>query len=325
MPGRGRGATRANLDSVTLLGAAPTSPSSTAATSEAPSREEQFRVAKAAQARAAAAAADASSKASSSASASSSKRGRRGRTGKWWHSLEDDDPISLEPLADLLYAPFAVEEGGGEEAGGKEFLFDGKILALYIMSTGVFENPLSRAPIERSDCQRLDQYLREHGLGAGKVLEAFDLQRMVKVKGLKGSGGGGGGAGGGGGGEEDAGAAAQAREARVIQREATTILTSLFEFQRYEPGMGGGGGGGGGGTGRNRMAYVKEGAPATLDSPKRDRTDHLAYKYKAKTVHKEGGLAVYVDERWGDTRERYERDDGRDEKDERDERDDERR
>ncbi len=44
------------------------------------------------------------------------KRGRGGRGGKtpakvvdkWWSSIEEDDPISLEPIADLSYEPINI-------------------------------------------------------------------------------------------------------------------------------------------------------------------------------------------------------------------------
>ena len=78
----------------------------------------------------------------------------KGRRRQWWHSLEDDDPISLEPLKELDYAPFHLDAGGG-----MKHYFDGRVLAYFIVSTASFMDPLSRDPLSRSDCVRLDKYV----------------------------------------------------------------------------------------------------------------------------------------------------------------------
>ena len=92
-------------------------------------------------------------------------RGRgRGRGGAvhapWWRTLEGDDPITLEPLCELAYPPFelAVDDS-------KRSYFDGRALAEYLTAARLFQNPLSRRPLERADCERLDAYIRRHKLG----------------------------------------------------------------------------------------------------------------------------------------------------------------
>jgi hypothetical protein len=47
----------------------------------------------------------------------------------------------------------------------KSSRFDGRALAEYLSAARLFQNPLSRRPLERSDCERLDAYIRKHKLG----------------------------------------------------------------------------------------------------------------------------------------------------------------
>ena len=139
----------------------------------------------------------------------------------WWQAPgalgergdECCDPISLEPLGELGYPPFGLWESG------KWHWFDGAVLATYLVSTATFANPLTRTPLAREDCRALDDYLNDHGLRASEKMEsvlvthAFDLLELTAR---------------GGGAEE------RAMVSRS-QREATTVLRSLFGFARYEP------------------------------------------------------------------------------------------
>ena len=54
---------------------------------------------------------------------------------KWWRTSTEVDPISLEPLSELDYPPFELGP----------HLFDGRVLAFYLVSTGTFLNPALRA------------------------------------------------------------------------------------------------------------------------------------------------------------------------------------
>jgi hypothetical protein len=47
----------------------------------------------------------------------------------------------------------------------KSSRFDGRSLAEYLSAARLFQNPLSRRPLERTDCERLDAYIRKHKLG----------------------------------------------------------------------------------------------------------------------------------------------------------------
>ena len=84
----------------------------------------------------------------------------------WWASLEDEDPVTLEPLASLLYPPFTL--------GASHF--DGLALAEYLCAARLMANPLTRQPLTRDDCERLDVYLAVHNPGetGGRVVEAFE-------------------------------------------------------------------------------------------------------------------------------------------------------
>ena len=65
---------------------------------------------------------------------------------KWWRTSTEVDPISLEPLSELDYPPFELGP----------HLFDGRVLAFYLVSTGTFLNPMSRDELSIDDCTALD-------------------------------------------------------------------------------------------------------------------------------------------------------------------------
>jgi hypothetical protein len=95
----------------------------------------------------------------------------------WWRKLQLDDPISLEPLSELEYPPFRLKLKASSVGGNDEHLFDGQVLAYFLVSTANFIDPLSREPLTRDDCRKLDEYLKQHGesivlLRAAVVLRA---------------------------------------------------------------------------------------------------------------------------------------------------------
>ena len=51
----------------------------------------------------------------------------------WWRSLQDCDPISLEPLRRLRVPPFDLPT---DEEALVSCWFDGKLLANYLVSSG---------------------------------------------------------------------------------------------------------------------------------------------------------------------------------------------
>ena len=157
--------------------------------------------------------------------------------GRWWEQLKEDDPISLEPLAELNYPPFPLMNEDGESSKVAT-QFDGRVLAQYLVSTGTFEHPITRRELTHSECASLDVYLTQHKLGQGKVAEAQSRKDEYKPD------------------------AEGNRGALGLQVEASTLLAALFENSnrhglqqsmrrsREEAEGGGGRGRGGGGRGR---------------------------------------------------------------------------
>jgi len=149
------------------------------------------------------------------------------------------DPISLDPLDKLQYPPFvlvvnAPAEGEPdlirfpktkEEAKGFDInqyhLFDGRVLAYYLVSQMQFIDPLNRRDLSTAELNHLDCYLKEYMLiprnrrknkkKVGVVMEAYKSKEQA-------------------GAVNEAGQAAQSEHARAdaMQRDATEILHALF-------------------------------------------------------------------------------------------------
>ena len=115
--------------------------------------------------------------------------------------LPDADPITLEPLCELSYPPFALE------TSDVPAYFDGQTLAHYIVSTGTFLNPMTRQALSRQDCLRLDAYLAEYGLKPARVADALSIQRQL---------------------------GSSAGRSELLRREATAVFHSIFDFERYQ-------------------------------------------------------------------------------------------
>lgn len=142
------------------------------------------------------------------------RRGARGRDnapvavqasptgGRWWESVADEDPISLEPIADLNYPPFSLTNDADSQATTH---FDGRVLAQYLVSTGTFEHPITRRELTHEECLSLDAYLALHKLGTGRVAEAHSRKDEYKPD------------------------AEGNRGALGLQVEASTLLEALFE------------------------------------------------------------------------------------------------
>mmetsp|Transcript_5059 Transcript_5059/g.12077 ORF Transcript_5059/g.12077 Transcript_5059/m.12077 type:complete len:481 (+) Transcript_5059:277-1719(+) len=121
----------------------------------------------------------------------------------WWRTADlGECPITLECFSTLGYPPFALYHPGkipttanGRNEGISAY-FDGLALASYIVSRGVFQNPLTRAELTAEDCRRLDRYLQAHcysgdaassatifrGSRVISVAEAFCLRNSVSVE-----------------------------------------------------------------------------------------------------------------------------------------------
>jgi len=142
------------------------------------------------------------------------------------------DPISLDPLKSLPYPPFALvieppyepiksfpptdiiqQTSSGSKSAVNAVnhlhLYDGRVLAYYLISQLQFIDPLNRRDLTRLELDALDQYLSRNKLGNAHVVKAYDYKGVTI---------------------STAGSEAQTAsgQARILQEEATSILNSLF-------------------------------------------------------------------------------------------------
>jgi hypothetical protein len=118
----------------------------------------------------------------------------------WWESMEEECPITLEPLRELAYPPFLLHR----------HYFDGIALASYMVSRGAFLNPLTREPLTWVDARQLDDYVRLYDTSTQSVhiSEAFGLHSNIQSK------------------------VGDARRAAYLRNEATAALCGLFVYRR---------------------------------------------------------------------------------------------
>jgi hypothetical protein len=129
----------------------------------------------------------------------------------WWETLDEECPITLEPVKSLPYPPFVLD---------KRQYFDGMALANYMISRGMFENPLTREPLTYADCKRLDDYLRLYipeNTRMAVCCEAFCLKQSVRVVSSS---------------NNDETDNAHSR-AQVLRGEAAAALVHLFVYGRH--------------------------------------------------------------------------------------------
>jgi hypothetical protein len=153
----------------------------------------------------------------------------------WWKNKESnlgDCPITLEALSTLPYPPFLLRQN----------YFDGLALASYMVSRGIFQNPLTREELTVQDCRRLDEYLEAYCYNDNinndynnnnnnsnhllllrgstrpkvSVTEAFALRNSIHVV-------------------ESSSSAASTTNAEALRNAATSALVGLFVYGNHRP------------------------------------------------------------------------------------------
>ena len=89
---------------------------------------------------------------------------------RWWAESRDCDPISLEPISALPYAPFRFSS--------QTNLYNGVLLASFLVSSSFpWYDPLTRRVISEADAVQLDDYLAENNQPPAGVGEAWRLAK----------------------------------------------------------------------------------------------------------------------------------------------------
>eukprot|EP00931_Biecheleriopsis_adriatica_P086899 TRINITY_DN61453_c0_g1_i1.p1 TRINITY_DN61453_c0_g1~~TRINITY_DN61453_c0_g1_i1.p1 ORF type:complete len:952 (+),score=224.66 TRINITY_DN61453_c0_g1_i1:264-2858(+) len=164
---------------------------------------------------------------------------------RWWQKLEGDCcPISLTSFEELTIDPFGLlgahaededslpaegiwgaiaEEMVRDDKGQSVHWFDGMFLASFLVSSGQLIDPVNRRPLSRGECKSLDEYLKSHGLPAVHVTDTFDLTQAVKSNR-----------------PQQASEGGDAARMAALEREAASMLRSLFDFRSAGIGAGSG-------------------------------------------------------------------------------------
>ena len=97
-------------------------------------------------------------------------------TERWWvrELATAEDPISLEPLRTLRCPPFHCRADLSLAHATPSDWFDGRVLAMYLVSTASFLHPISRRALTRDECVKLDEHVTVHQLCAAHVVRVFD-------------------------------------------------------------------------------------------------------------------------------------------------------
>lgn len=95
----------------------------------------------------------------------------------WWRSLpaSEECPVSLTRIRDLESEPFALTAcapGMVQSDDEPKHYFDAPALAMFLVSSSQFMNPVNRRPLELSECRKLDKHMGKTSL---RVADAFLL------------------------------------------------------------------------------------------------------------------------------------------------------
>lgn len=131
-------------------------------------------------------------------------KGARKKNKRWWAELDGECPISLAPLEELPSPPFGLAAEGSSSL----HYFDARFLAMFLLSSCDFIDPVNRRALSLEECEDLDVHLqRYHSEECGESVA--DALRLFQLH----------------------GAGRSASNLHGVQREATAVLQHLFRFR----------------------------------------------------------------------------------------------
>eukprot|EP00960_Hanusia_phi_P022844 675204-Hanusia_phi.AAC.14 len=94
---------------------------------------------------------------------------------KWWKLLQEDDPISLEPISQLRYEPFDLK--ANDDISVPFLIRSGE--SCNMLDGRLTERASSRRPITKDDCEALDRHLAACRLKKVGVKEVFEFRERL--------------------------------------------------------------------------------------------------------------------------------------------------
>ena len=127
--------------------------------------------------------------------------------------------INCDEKDSIASAIRSNEKTKDEKNNEQIHLFDGKVLAFYLVSQLQFIDPLNRRDLTREEVKNLDDYLKRHRIKQTSVLEAYDNRGVnINTAGISGQ-------------------TSQGR-AQILQRQAQELLNSLFQHNTMQQNQG---------------------------------------------------------------------------------------
>lgn len=143
-----------------------------------------------------------------------SKRQQQILEQQWGSKIPLEDDSDSNKNNDKLTDDDQNKKADTAKNDGHFHLFDGQVLAYYLVSQLQFIDPLNRRDLTREEIINLDNYLQRHKIKHTSVLEAYDSKGVTL---------------------SSAGVSGQTRDGRaeILQQEAQILLNALFENNSY--------------------------------------------------------------------------------------------
>mmetsp|Transcript_12011 Transcript_12011/g.16035 ORF Transcript_12011/g.16035 Transcript_12011/m.16035 type:complete len:989 (+) Transcript_12011:67-3033(+) len=202
------------------------------------------------------------------------KEQRRILEEQWGKVLTGDDVAGEDEQSNN-----AASSSPTESSKRYYHLFDGRVLAYYLVSQLQFIDPMNRRDLTRDELLNLDSYLKRHKLGRAGVVEAYDAHgKTISTAGVAGQ--------------------TERGRAEILQQEASSLLAALFS--------GGSSGNGGGGSNgfqndfeRQYMAHERTRSRQQQQRGGRGRTDRGTGgedEDQGIYAHDHGGMLIIDDD-----------------------------